>query len=125
MDERLLVSVWMEEKCSADRFRSPSEVMERFVARSAGKDRSDNCSRVHQMCVIAPGLNTITPLPVSGCFGCLAQDAAEPVHMVVSESWIVYSYWSASSHRTEISTLSLYEGMIDKYGLSPLNRVSA
>lgn len=54
----------------------------------------------------------------------LEQGAAEPVHMVVSESWVVYSYWSAASQRTEISTLSLYEGMIDKYGLSPFNRVS-
>eukprot|EP00903_Cladosiphon_okamuranus_P020118 g18474.t1 len=48
--------------------------------------------------------------------------ASEPVHMQVSESWVVYSYWSAISHRTEMSTLSLYEGMIDKYGLSPFNR---
>ncbi|CAM9409723.1 unnamed protein product [Laminaria digitata] len=48
--------------------------------------------------------------------------AAEPVHMQVSESWVVYSYWSAANRRTEVSTLSLYEGMIDKYGLSPFNR---
>ena len=41
--------------------------------------------------------------------------------MQVSESWVVYSYWSAASQRTEVSTLSLYEGMIDKYGLSPFN----
>lgn len=52
------------------------------------------------------------------------QGAAEPVHMVVSESWVVYTYWSAASQRTEMSTLSLYEGMIDKYGLGPFNRVS-
>lgn len=45
--------------------------------------------------------------------------------MQVSESWVVYSYWSAVAHRTEMSTLSLYEGMIDKYGLSPFNRVSS
>lgn len=44
--------------------------------------------------------------------------------MQVSESWVVYSYWSAIAQRTEMSTLSLYEGMIDKYGLSPFNRVS-
>lgn len=44
--------------------------------------------------------------------------------MQVSESWVVYSYWSAVSQRTEMSTLSLYEGMIDKYGLSPFNKVS-
>ena len=43
--------------------------------------------------------------------------------MQVSESWVVYSYWSAASQRTEVSTLSLYEGMIDKYGLSPFNKV--
>lgn len=57
-------------------------------------------------------------------FSLFFQGAAEPVHMQVSESWVVYSYWSAVSHRTEMSTLSLYEGMIDKYGLSPFNRVS-
>ena len=43
--------------------------------------------------------------------------------MLVSESWVVYTYWSATSQRTEMSTLSLYDGMIDKYGLSPFNRV--
>lgn len=56
--------------------------------------------------------------------GVFEQGVAEPIHMVVSESWVVYSYWSAASQRTEMSTLSLYEGMIDKYGLSPFNRVS-
>ncbi|CAN0045445.1 unnamed protein product, partial [Choristocarpus tenellus] len=49
--------------------------------------------------------------------------ASEPVHMVVSESWVVYTYWNSFALRTEMSSLSLYEGMIDKYGLSPFNRV--
>ncbi|CAM9803288.1 unnamed protein product, partial [Discosporangium mesarthrocarpum] len=52
----------------------------------------------------------------------LHKGAAEPVHMVVSESWVVYTYWSAKAHRTEMSSLSFYDGMIDKYGLSPFNR---
>ncbi|XP_075213432.1 ER membrane protein complex subunit 1 isoform X2 [Lycorma delicatula] len=36
--------------------------------------------------------------------------ATEPVHLVHSENWVVYSYFSDKSRRTEIATLELYEG---------------
>ncbi|KAF6210275.1 hypothetical protein GE061_013379 [Apolygus lucorum] len=36
--------------------------------------------------------------------------ASEPVHLVHSENWIVYSFFSEKSRRTEIITLDLYEG---------------
>uniref|UniRef100_A0A0K8T908 ER membrane protein complex subunit 1 n=1 Tax=Lygus hesperus TaxID=30085 RepID=A0A0K8T908_LYGHE len=36
--------------------------------------------------------------------------ASEPVHLVHSENWIAYSFFSEKSRRTEIITLDLYEG---------------
>jgi hypothetical protein len=38
--------------------------------------------------------------------------AREPVHMVHSENWLLYSYFSEKSRRTEIVTLELYEGKV-------------
>jgi hypothetical protein len=40
------------------------------------------------------------------------------VPVVVSENWIVYAFTNTKSRRTEIGVLTLYEGMIDKYGIS-------
>jgi len=45
-----------------------------------------------------------------------------PVHMTITENWVVYSYWENKSHRTQIGALSLYEGFIDKHGLNPFNQ---
>uniref|UniRef100_A0A8R1HJH4 ER membrane protein complex subunit 1 n=1 Tax=Caenorhabditis japonica TaxID=281687 RepID=A0A8R1HJH4_CAEJA len=36
--------------------------------------------------------------------------AAEPVHLVHSENWIAYSYWSEKGRRTELGIIELYEG---------------
>jgi hypothetical protein len=38
--------------------------------------------------------------------------AREPVHIVHSENWLLYSYFSDRSRRTEIVTLELYEGKV-------------
>eukprot|EP00977_Amphora_coffeiformis_P003499 scaffold655_cov162-Amphora_coffeaeformis.AAC.20 len=38
--------------------------------------------------------------------------------VVVSENWIIYSFASEKTRRTEIGVLSLYEGMIDSKGLT-------
>jgi hypothetical protein len=38
--------------------------------------------------------------------------AREPVHIVHSENWLLYSYFSDKSRRTEIVTLELYEGKV-------------
>ncbi|XP_012531271.1 ER membrane protein complex subunit 1 isoform X2 [Monomorium pharaonis] len=35
-----------------------------------------------------------------------------PIHIVHSENWLVYSYFSEKGRRTEIATLELYEGKI-------------
>lgn len=45
--------------------------------------------------------------------------ASAPASIVMSENWVVYSYWNTKAHRTELSALALYEGMIDTYGLNP------
>lgn len=36
--------------------------------------------------------------------------AKEPIHIVHSENWLVYSYFNDKWRRTEIGTLELYEG---------------
>lgn len=38
--------------------------------------------------------------------------AREPIHLVHSENWVLYSYFSEKSRRTEIVTLELYEGKV-------------
>ncbi|XP_073989835.1 ER membrane protein complex subunit 1 isoform X2 [Rhodnius prolixus] len=40
--------------------------------------------------------------------------ATLPIHVVHSENWIVYSYFNDKSRRTEIVTLDLYEGKVQK-----------
>ncbi|CAM9391171.1 unnamed protein product [Chrysoparadoxa australica] len=50
------------------------------------------------------------------------EHATEPVHAVVFENNVVYSFWNHKSGRTEMSSLSLYEGMVAKYGLNPFNK---
>ena len=31
-----------------------------------------------------------------------------PVNIVVAENWVVYSYWAAKMHRTEVTSVELY-----------------
>ncbi|BES94289.1 Protein of unknown function (DUF1620) [Nesidiocoris tenuis] len=40
--------------------------------------------------------------------------AFEPVHIVHSENWIVYSFFSEKSRRTELVALDLYEGIVQR-----------
>ncbi|KAJ8601198.1 hypothetical protein CTAYLR_003237 [Chrysophaeum taylorii] len=44
---------------------------------------------------------------------------AAPCRVAVSENWVVYSYWNSKAKRNELGSLSLHEGMFDRYGLSP------
>jgi hypothetical protein len=46
----------------------------------------------------------------------------EPVHLVQTENWVVYTYWNSKAKRTELGSMVLYEGFVDKYGLSPWTR---
>lgn len=36
--------------------------------------------------------------------------AREPIHLVHTENWIVYTYFSEKWRRTEITAIELYEG---------------
>uniref|UniRef100_A0A1B6KS38 ER membrane protein complex subunit 1 n=1 Tax=Graphocephala atropunctata TaxID=36148 RepID=A0A1B6KS38_9HEMI len=43
-------------------------------------------------------------------FSAVHKRSLEPIHVVHSENWVIYSYFSDKSRRTEITTLDLYEG---------------
>mmetsp|Transcript_16370 Transcript_16370/g.33730 ORF Transcript_16370/g.33730 Transcript_16370/m.33730 type:complete len:990 (-) Transcript_16370:81-3050(-) len=45
-------------------------------------------------------------------------DPSKNVSVVVSENWVVYSYVSSKTRRTEIGVLTLHEGMIEPKGLT-------
>ncbi len=47
-------------------------------------------------------------------------NAALPVHTLLLENNIVATYWNDRAKRTELSSASLFEGVIEKYGLGPL-----
>lgn len=47
------------------------------------------------------------------------RDATTPVHLVRSENWAFCSYWNQGAQRTEIWSLSLYEGEVDPDALNP------
>ena len=42
-----------------------------------------------------------------------------PVNIVLAENWVVYSYWAAKMHRTEITAVELYQEMLKN--LSPIS----
>jgi hypothetical protein len=44
-----------------------------------------------------------------------------PVRSVVVENMCIYSYWNSNAKRSELSSIVLYEGMVDKFGLNPLS----
>ena len=48
------------------------------------------------------------------------ESGAAPVHAVLVENVCVYTYWNDNARRTELSTVALYEGMIERYGLNPV-----
>merc|ERR1711871_789878 len=51
------------------------------------------------------------------------RDAAAPVHIIRSENWAFCSYWNRAAQRTEIWSLSLYEGEVDPDGLNPWSTI--
>jgi len=47
------------------------------------------------------------------------ESASAPVHAVLIENSIVATYWNSKAKRCELSSVALYEGVIDRYGLTP------
>lgn len=43
-------------------------------------------------------------------FSVVHKRTLEPIHVVHSENWVIYSYFSDKTRRTEINSLDLYEG---------------
>ncbi|KAG2767656.1 hypothetical protein PC129_g16298 [Phytophthora cactorum] len=50
--------------------------------------------------------------------------ATGPVRMVQSENWLVYSYWNFKEKRTEMVSLSLFDGAVGMHSLNPWKRPS-
>ncbi|RLN13818.1 hypothetical protein BBJ28_00017269, partial [Nothophytophthora sp. Chile5] len=48
--------------------------------------------------------------------------ATGPVRMVQSENWLVYSFWNAKEKRTELVSLSLFDGAVGMHSLNPWKR---
>lgn len=44
--------------------------------------------------------------------------AATMVPVVISENWVVYTYFNQRTRRTDVGVLTLHEGMIDKNGIT-------
>ena len=47
--------------------------------------------------------------------------ACGPAHAVMSDNWVVYSYWNAKARRTELGSLALYEGSMGPKDLLPFS----
>ncbi|GAB5037215.1 er membrane protein complex subunit partial, partial [Nannochloropsis oceanica] len=43
--------------------------------------------------------------------------AQGPVKMRMFENWLVYSYWNCRAQRTEVGSITFYDGFIDKKGM--------
>ncbi|CAH0482403.1 unnamed protein product [Peronospora belbahrii] len=50
--------------------------------------------------------------------------ATGPVRMVQSENWLVYSYWNSKEKRTEMVSLSLFDGAVGMHSLNLWKRSS-
>lgn len=48
------------------------------------------------------------------------ESASTPVHSLIVENHVVVTYWNTKAKRTELSSIALYEGVLDAYELSPL-----
>ena len=42
------------------------------------------------------------------------RSAKGPLHMVLSENWLVYLYYNLKARRTEISVVEMFEGFEEK-----------
>lgn len=55
----------------------------------------------------------------------LSESASGPVNSLLVENHCIITYWNTIAKRTELSSIALYEGMVDVFGLSPLSSFSA
>lgn len=48
-----------------------------------------------------------------------------PVKAILVENFIFYSYWNSIAKRTELSSIALYEGMVERFGLNPFKSTTS
>jgi hypothetical protein len=53
------------------------------------------------------------------------QDVGGPVKMVITENWVVISYWNTKAKRCELYILTLHAGSVDKFELNPIKSIPA
>ncbi|KAL7485282.1 hypothetical protein ACHAW6_010880 [Cyclotella cf. meneghiniana] len=51
----------------------------------------------------------------------LTEGSPTKVPVIISENWVVYTFFNQRTRRTDIGVLTLHEGMIDKNGLTAFN----
>ncbi|KAL3781363.1 hypothetical protein HJC23_013447 [Cyclotella cryptica] len=51
----------------------------------------------------------------------LTEGVSTKVPVIISENWVVYTFFNQRTRRTDIGVLTLHEGMIDKNGLTAFN----
>lgn len=64
-------------------------------------------------------VNAIDTVSAKIVYRSIIEDAQEPVYASIVENNFIVSYWNSKAKRAELSSVSLYEGMIDKHGLGP------
>ena len=48
----------------------------------------------------------------------IAEDSPSEVPVIISENWVIYTFFNQRTRRTDVGVLTLHEGMIDKNGLT-------
>ena len=81
------------------------------VVVTARKSAGDNLSLLT--------VNIVDTVSAKIVYRAIHEDAEGPVHCSLVENNLVVSYWNGKAKRSELSSVALYEGMIDKHGLGP------
>ncbi len=67
----------------------------------------------------SPVLASSSSSSASAAFSTSSTSSSSAPTIVISENWVLYSYWNAKAKRTEIGVLALFEGMMGPYDLNP------
>ena len=88
---------------------SPPDAAEAYF--SAQEDRAAAEIRLH--------LTLVDVVSAKVIYRGSLESATAPVHAIIVENSIVVTFWNAKAKRCEMSSIALFEGVIDRYGLSP------
>jgi hypothetical protein len=71
---------------------------------------------------VAPPSLTVTLIDVvaaSVAHRVVVPHGSAPASATLSENFVAYTYWNAKAKRSEVGAISLHEGLIERFGLSP------